>query len=439
MKKIKIGIFIVLFLFYWIANSPVQADSVTDNAINFLKAKQEQSGQIIGGFSSPSQWSAIAFSAAGIDINTIKNPDNSLNDFLLKDIPTTDSPTDWENRILAITAAGEDPTNFGGTNYIQKLESYYNNSQIGDTCALNDDVFGLLAFIAGGSSQNQIKQNVLDFLIKNQDKNGGFSWSAPGCSWYSTSPDMTAAAIQALKTAKDNNFTNQNLDISIEKAKDFLLANQNTDGGFGYSGASDADTTGWVLMAFNVLGLKDSVEAVNAKNWLISKQQADGGFPGWSGSDSTTTAQAVIGLLGKWWILRVSTPTITPPVSITPSPTVTIIPSPIPSSTPTPTPTPTAIPASSQTASPTPTPTITPTSTPSQTFNIAYESNQEEPKEEMTPTKEPQKKVLGETMSNKPKIVKIENLQSKTYILFFGISSIAFLSAFLYWKFKMRS
>src|SRR3989344_4145306 len=191
----------------------IHADSVTDNALNFLKSKQDSSGKITTGFSAPSQWSTIAFAINGIDVATVKSSEKSLRDFLLTDIPSEpSSATDFENRILAIVAQGDDPTNFGGMNYVQKLESFYNNGQIGDTCSLNDDIFGLLSLIASGNTSTlQVKQDTLDFLISKQDLDGGFSFSAPGCSWYSTSADITGAAIQALQAAKDIGLTNVGL------------------------------------------------------------------------------------------------------------------------------------------------------------------------------------------------------------------------------------
>lgn len=416
----------------------VYAENVTDNAINFLKSKQDVSGKITSGFSSASQWTAIALAANNIDISTIKNPSTSLKDFLLTDIPVNNNAADWESRILAIIAIGEDPTNFGGTNYVQKLESFYTKGNIGDICALNDDIFGLLALTASGtSSSSQIRQDVLNYLLSKQDADGGFGWSAPGCAWYETASDMTAAAIQALQAAKDNGLTGTNLDYSISKAKAYLLINQNSDGGFGYFGKSDADTTGWVLMAFNVLGMQDSPQTNSAINWLISKQNSDGGFPGWNGSDSTTSAQALIALLGKGWIFTstpvpTATPTITlmPPPGPTPTPTPTVTPTPtmtpIPTSTQTQTPTPipsatpTPIPTLYWTPTPTPMPILTPTTIPFPTITLT-----------LAPTEE----VLGEKTKKdqtKSEILSKKEISKRNVFYLLG-SIVSFGGALIYW------
>src|SRR3989344_4361449 len=329
MKKFTVYGLLFFLLFTVICTLyPTYADSVIDNGVNFLKSKQDSTGKVTGGFSAPSQWTAIAFAANGVSIGSLK-------DFLLTDIPSNDSATEWENRILAIIATDNDPTNFGGTNYLQKLESLASNSQIGDVCSLNDDIFGLLALIASGNLSNQqIKTDTLNFIVSKQDAtDGGFGFSAPGCAWYSTSSDMTAAGLQALQKAKDNGLTYAGLDNAITKAKNYLLANQYSDGGFGYYGSSDPDTTGWVLMGFNAIGMKDSEQGQKAKNYLLGKQSsADGGFQSfdWGSSsfvsNSTTTAQALIALSGKDWILKI----YTAPVS--PSPPPTPISSSVPSS-----------------------------------------------------------------------------------------------------------
>lgn len=355
----KLIIILAVILLGLFIPKTANAETAIDKGINFLKSKQDSSGRITTGFSAPSQWSAIAFTANGIDAATVKNPTVSLKDFLLSDVPgDSSSATDWEPRILAIVAIGENPTNFGGTNFVAHLESFYNNNQIGDMCSLNDDIFGVLAFTAAGTTANtQIKQESLNFLISKQDStDGGFGFSAPGCDYYSTSADMTSAAIQALIYAKQNGLTNSGLDDAITKAKNYLIANQNSDGGFGYYGSSDTDTTGWALMAFNALGMNDSVQVTGARNWLVSQQSAtDGGIMAYdyganaSVSNASTTAQAMIALSGKTWILKIFT--VSENTGITPTPTVSPTPTPSPSPTATPTPTP------APPASPTPTPT----------------------------------------------------------------------------------
>lgn len=336
----KYFIIIITLLFYLSVPIAYAEEAYITNGLNYLRSKQDDSGKITNGFSAPSQWSAMAFIANGTDITTVKKSTNSLYDFLRTDIPVNNAATDYETRILAIVAADGNPTNFNGTNYLAQLEGFYTNGQIGDTCSLNDDIFGLLALIASGNEANsQIKQDTLSFLLSKQDPtDGGFGFSAPGCDWYSTSADMTAAGVQALIKAKEKNIVDAGLDDGIAKAKNYLLTNQNADGGFGYFGSSDTDTTGWVLIGLNALGMKDQEQATKAKTYLLSQQSgSDGGFMtfDWGAntllSNTTTTAHALIALSGKTWVEKIyvasnaaavtSTPTIIPTSTPTPTPT----------------------------------------------------------------------------------------------------------------------
>lgn len=427
-----LGLCLVLVL---INVQTARADLVIDNGINFLKSKQDATGRINTGFSAPSQWSAIAFASYGIDVATVKNPTVSLKDFLLTDIPTEPSAaTDWETRILAIVAIGDNPSSFGGMNFVSKLEGFYNNGQIGDTCSLNDDIFGLLALIASGStSSTQIKQDVLIFILSKQDPaDGGFGFSAPGCDWYSTSSDMTGAAAAALQKAKDVGFTNAGLDEAIERAKNYLLANQNADGGFGYFGSSDTDTTGWVLIALNALGMKDSDQAASARAWLISQQStSDGGFLAfdWGSStylsNATTTAQAMIALAGKGWILRIYTAPVTPILTPTNTPTLT------------PTPTPTTNPGSSNNSSPANTPTPTPTSTPTPTKALPVQNNSSpffNSIDDEIPSPTPKEEVLGtatEDDSDKDSKVAGVNSMKPYFVVLFSVLGVGSLAVYL--------
>src|SRR3989344_6523343 len=110
----KLFLIFALILIAIFATGTIFADAVIDNGLNFLRSKQDSTGRINTGFSSPSQWSAMAFAINGIDVSTVKNPDVSLKDFLLTDIPSEPSSvTDFESRILAIVAINENPTDFG--------------------------------------------------------------------------------------------------------------------------------------------------------------------------------------------------------------------------------------------------------------------------------------------------------------------------------------
>jgi hypothetical protein len=145
--------------------------------------------------------------------------------------------------ILAIVAAGQNPYSFGGTDYVSKLKSQFNSNQLGDVALLNDDIFGSLALLSVGlSPSDNILLQIKNYILDNQNPDGGFSFQAGSASDSNT----TAAALAALKAL---GLTETN--PQIQKSLAYLKSVQNSDGGFGYAGnaKSDAASTAWVLWA----------------------------------------------------------------------------------------------------------------------------------------------------------------------------------------------
>jgi len=359
MKHLKsfVIILITLFISLGIVPSVFANTTAISNALTYLQSQQASNGQI-NGWGGESDWAAIAFSQNGLPASSVKSGDTSLYDFLLSDLPAPDSAaTVWERKIITIVSLNQDPTDFAEHNYLNSLESLALNGQLGDETLLNDDIFGLLALLSSSSTNNELIESVLDFLITHQDPSGGFSWTTNTCDWCSPDSNDTAAAIQALYLAKTSGYTHPQLEDSLSQALTYLLESQTESGGFAYdpnTPTPDGASTSWALMALNMLGLSDSSQAQKAKDWLLSQQQADGGFP-WSaeyGSDPTTTSHALIALNSAWWTKQAPDP------SPTPTSTLTLTPAPTPTSTTTLEPTPTP------TSTPTPTPTISSTPTP---------------------------------------------------------------------------
>ncbi len=338
-------------------NADVNKRAINDG-IQYLRSQQDANGQI-SGFTGVSGWAAMTFAANGINPGTVANGGSSLLAYLTANPPVADaSATDWERGILAITAAGGNPYNFGGIDYVSKLLTYHNNAQLGSTAQVNDDIFGLLALVSAGSGvPNGIKQDALNFILFHQESDGGFSWSTTGTS----DVDDTAAALQALAAAKNAGMSAPNLANSITNAKSFLLAGKNSDGGFGYSNEdpSNASTTAWAVMALSALG-DTGQDVTDAKAYLRGNQEENGSFKWQTGSvgETFTSSYAVLALTGKYWPVKVyegpnttltPTPTPTPTSTPTPSPTATPTPTTPPSSGPTSTPTPTVAPSVSPT------------------------------------------------------------------------------------------
>lgn len=210
-----------------------------------------------------------------------------------------------EAPILALTAAGEDPRTFPNTNLISQLKGFYDGAQIGDSSAVNDDIFGILALISAGEPNSSAEiLGAKAFLLSNQNTDGGWGWGVGA----SSDTNDTAAAIMALLEVGMSSS-----DTAIQNAAAYLQGAQNSDGGFPYDPNSsfgtdsDASSSAWVISAIIKLGQSPISWTSNGNNpvdflWTL---QTTGGFfenvPGAleTGFTPTETAYAVIALSNK--------------------------------------------------------------------------------------------------------------------------------------------
>jgi len=245
---------------------PLQpTDDVIIEALGYLQSRQAIDGSI-GGFSI-SSWAAMAISAAGED------PWGSLVEYLRDNADRIDDTkaTDWERQTLAIAACNENPRNFGGIDYIAKVESFYDGEQIGDQANLYDDFFGILALVSGGvDKESSTIQTVRIYIKDRQNKDGGWG-----------DVDATAAAIMALITAGENPNSE-----AITDALSFMKTTQTASGGFQSWSIANAASTAWAVDAIVATGgdPTSSEWKNNGKSpvdFLLSLQQGNGCF-NWS-------------------------------------------------------------------------------------------------------------------------------------------------------------
>jgi len=293
MKK-KTLITILIGLIWLSGFSGVQAEnqSEIDKAVEYL-------------ISQPANpWITMALIAGGkidSDLNYLKTLSGS-------------SATDYEKIILALAAAGENPRTFGDVDFVSQLESFYQNNQIGSSYYLNDDFWGILALVSAGEDpNNQIIQGSKNFILTNQNSDGGFPF---GCGWGSDIDDTAAAIMSLLEVGIKAD------DPVIIKAVDYLKTNQNNDGGFPYDPVSpwgtdsNASSDAWVISAVNKLGEDPdgsswSKNGVSPVDHLLSLQAGAGYFEyqEGTGEDSfspVTTSYAVIALSQKFYPIDAS-------------------------------------------------------------------------------------------------------------------------------------
>jgi len=208
--------------------------------------------------------------------------------------------TDYAKTILAIAAVGENPATFGNIDYVAKLKNYQSNNQIGDEGLINDDIWTILALASVGEVNSTESNLAKSFILANQNADGGWGYSVGGDS----DTNDTAAAIMALAEAGVTT-----TDSVITQAVVYLQSLQNDDGGFGWAAGSDSDSgsDAWVISALYKIGQNPASWDKSGNNpitYLESLQDSDGGFwwvePGTSDfNNKAMTAYAVIALAGK--------------------------------------------------------------------------------------------------------------------------------------------
>ncbi len=333
----------------------ISADNQTPvaNGAAYLQTQQAADGHI-GASASETGWSAVALSAAGFDLSTVHTSGGtSLRAHLAANAPgAAAAATDWERSIIAITADGQNPYNFGGTDYVAHLKTFAASGQIGSATAVNDDLFGLIALSAARDSlSDTVLTDALAFVLAAQHADGGFSYTTDPATGSDTND--TAAAIMALKALQNAGLASTAVTTALTNATSYLLGTQNADGGFPYDPltppawggpVSDVSSTSWVVMAFDALGQANAPAGTNAQAYIRAAQSADGSFPyqAPAAGDVFDTTPAVTALAGGQFPLSVYAGLLPGQgddinlQSRSPSPS----PSPSPSVTPTPSPTP---------------------------------------------------------------------------------------------------
>ncbi len=220
----------------------------------------------------------------------------------LKSNAGLEEATDYEKRILAITALGENPRNFTGQDFVARLKHFYDGTQMGARDLLNDDIFGLLA-LHSVSENGEIISKLRAHILKNQNSDGGWGYSTKVKSDSNTTA-MAAAALAQTGGGVPNS------------ALSYLSRSRVSGSGYAYSpgGQPDGASTAWVIMGLRAAG---QIIPTEAKQYLESLQNSDGSFR-WNNASKTgsglVTAYAVTALAGKSYPLRtVSAVSVTTP------------------------------------------------------------------------------------------------------------------------------
>ena len=233
-------------------SSEVKEFSLID-ALSFLLANQEDDGSF--GDDLYTDWVAIGIARIENDSDELKN---KIYDYLKNNTMESSIVTDNERHAMALMALDINPYTGTEINYIGKIISSFDGTQLGDDSLYNDDIFGLIVLQkAGYTIDDEIIQKIISYIISKQSPDG--SWG---------SIDMTSAAIMALSELNSI----EGVSESITLAENYLIELQNEDGGFGNS-----FSTSWAIQALS-LNNSFETEIQKATEYLASLQQQDGGL-----------------------------------------------------------------------------------------------------------------------------------------------------------------
>jgi hypothetical protein len=264
MKKLAL---VILALVVLISPSLILADN--DNTISYLQSQNQNT------------WISQALAAA--EVSDI--------DISYMDYETAELMTASKNVLTLAATNSQDTDNLN--QLVSVIESSKNNGQFGSLDLLNDDFWAIMA-LASVDKLSDV-ENIKNFLLDNQNTDGGWSWSTGGVS----DSNDTAAAMMALSDLGLNSSSPE-----IISALAYLQNTQNTDGGFGYDADSQSDgaSSSWVIATLNKFDIEVSSWQQGSNtpiSFLESLRQDDGSFL-WMASDeegsTMVTAYALVAL-----------------------------------------------------------------------------------------------------------------------------------------------
>ncbi len=286
--------------------------TVIQKGLANLKAQQQKDGGMTGfsGTSDPDTTAraVMAFATAKVALSDITSTEEaSMVDYLAAqaitfthDTTGTLFPGRAGELLAAVSAAGGDPSSFGGMNLAGELEgSYHADSGAYSTAAKSQfssgeasDLSQAWAILGLSLAGKKIPEAATQHLVSSQAADG---------SWGSGDPDTTALAVTALLAS--NNLTNQS--EAIVKAIQYFHGAQLPNGGWRPSWDTEplnADSTGWIIQALvaageDLRGQSWMLDGANPLDALMSLQKEDGSIGG-SYANAYSTAEAILGLSG---------------------------------------------------------------------------------------------------------------------------------------------
>lgn len=286
-----------------------QSSASIERAVAYIRTTQQPDGGF-GGFGAGQTFDAIlAIRAAGIDPNTVTTAGKSPADFLRANAAAQSSPAAAAKAALAARALGIPPRDVAGTDLVAAIAAGYNAG----TGQYGADPFSQsLAMLGLACTGNSVPSGAVLALRNARTPEGG--WGFEGAN----DPDTTALAVQALIAAGV-----PVTDAAVVDALGLLADLQGLDGGWGFDpSASNANSTAFVIQALIAAGRNPALFVKNGNTpggFLASQQQEDGSFAGFDPAFATN--QVVPALAGRTFCNAADTSILAQPQPTTPAPT----------------------------------------------------------------------------------------------------------------------
>lgn len=238
-----------------------------------------------------SEWGLIGLARGGYSL-----PAHALSDIEAR-VKQTDAQfsrvTDYERIALGVLAAGGDPRNVAGYDFLEMITTDAKLERQGP----NGIIHALLLLESGDftvtSEAQWTKERLIAWLIDAQKDDGGWSISAEG----ESNADITAMALAALAPSSNQD----EVKAAVEQAVKYLSHIQREDGGF--PGLS-AERTAQIIIGLTANGIDPAdgdfvKDKGNAVRYLLSMQLPDGSFAHLPDGDSDLIAseQALMALV----------------------------------------------------------------------------------------------------------------------------------------------
>lgn len=232
-------------------------DETGDYLLNLCKTNTP----IVG--STGGEWAIIDLARAGIGEQEIydgwyQNVINEVNNKINNDKERFHSSKSTENSriILALVAAGFDPTNVNGHDLTWGLTDYNYIKKQG----INGPIWALIALDSHGyefqtnasAAVQATRENVIEFILGKQLSSGG--WALSGTN---PDPDMTGMAVQSLAPYYNKM---ESVKSAVDKAIECMSSMQREDGGYASWGSVNSESCAQIIVALTALGIDPNTD-----------------------------------------------------------------------------------------------------------------------------------------------------------------------------------